>query len=430
MKKILLSAIIAFLAINLGLYAQDTAQTEPKIKLELVWEKGGNFRSNFVFLDEEGYNPFSSMCKNSTKAIENKRMLYIGEGKIQFLQGNDLKSTNTIDLGYSPRAEISKNGKNIVVVNPVHKIGDLIEPTDGGTGEPTIQKIVHQEGEPAILRLFNSNGELLAEDTVGLPSDIYPLGNDKVVILEYGEWSHIEVYCRNGMRFKKVQEYDGYFLDYSEDGNYAVISVKPYEEKKRVIIDNNGNEYLVYYNEKVPWRGFISPQGNYIAEVTRGKYIVIFDKRGNVIAEHHVQGIGNYHGFFSLDERYLCITPGRWRVYFLKTETGELISEYLDSDTTAGFQAIAISSEPVLFFVGSTIVDPVINRRGLFTTADRGLYIFNSDGLLIEKLRDVFSGAGFGSPLMSAALWCKDNYLLVGTPTKCYLYRILQGGEK
>jgi hypothetical protein len=39
MRRLFLSSIIAFLAISLRLYAQDTAQAEPKVKLELVWEK-------------------------------------------------------------------------------------------------------------------------------------------------------------------------------------------------------------------------------------------------------------------------------------------------------------------------------------------------------------------------------------------------------
>jgi len=38
MKKFILTAIIALMAIN-GLYAQDTAQAKPQVKLELMWEK-------------------------------------------------------------------------------------------------------------------------------------------------------------------------------------------------------------------------------------------------------------------------------------------------------------------------------------------------------------------------------------------------------
>lgn len=458
MKNILISTIIALMAVSIGLYAQEkekaqeeSIQTEEVnpvqkdeafsngVTLELVWEKEiptkvkdwWPYMSNFIFLDEEGYNLFSSISKGSTRALENKRMLYLNEGKIQFLQGDNLKPKETIDLGYSPRAEISKNGMNIVVVNPVHKIGDLIEPTDGGAGEPTIQKIVHQEGEPAILRLFNSNGELLGEDTIGLPSDIYPLGNDKIVVLDYGEWSHIEVYRRNGTQFEKVQEYDGYFLDYSEDGSYALVAIDPHGKNERVIIDNEGQEALRYHHDKKAWRGFVSPKGNYIAEVTRGQYIVLFDKNGNAIAEHQVQGTGNYHASFSHDEKYFCVTPGPWRVYFLKTQTGKLLSEYVDPDTTSHFQSIAISSNPVLFFIGFSFFDP-IRRSGMFTTTDRGLFIFDSNGLLIVRHNEVFSGKGFGTHLHSAALWCNvgGNYLLVGTPTKCYLYRILKRGEK
>jgi hypothetical protein len=421
MRRLFLSITIALMALNIGLYAQgkDTAHQEPKVKLELVWEKEipikvkdwWPYMSNFVFLDEEGYNLFSSMSKGSIKAIENKRMLYIGEGKIQFLEGDELKRTKVIDLSNYPyhpfQVEISKNGRNIAVINRL----DLDVP---------------QEGNPAILRLFNSKGELLAEDTVGLPSDVYPLGNDKIVILEYGEWSHIEVYRRNGTRFEKVHEYDGYFLDYSEDGNYALISVDPYGKKERVIIGNNGEEMLKYQYDKVPWRGFISPKGNYIAEVTRGKYIVIFDKRGNVIAEHQVEGIGNYYAVFSLDEQFFVTTPGPQIIYFIETMTGRIVWKYEDVDKQSFFQILTILPRATLLFAGYSKYDPSYREMPEYTS-DKYVYLFDATGVVVQKIGP-FDSKGFfdqWNVVTPVILNADSEFILMQVPNKLYLYRII-----
>ncbi|MGQ9702679.1 MAG: hypothetical protein ACUVQT_09555 [bacterium] len=416
-KLFLLATIIAFLA--MGLYGQekDTVQGESTVKLALVWEKEIAIRvkdwwpymSNFVFLDEEGYNLFSSMSKGSTKAIENKRMLYIGEGKIQFLEGNELKQTKVIDLGNHPyhpfQVEISKNGRNIAVINRL----DLDIP---------------QEGAPAILRLFNSNGELLGEDTVGLPSDIYPLGNDKIVILEYGEWSHIEVYRRNGTQFDKVQEYDGYFLDYSEDGSYALISVDPHGKNERVIINKDGQEALRYHHDKKAWRGFISPKGNYIAEITRGKYIVIFDKRGNVISEHKVEGAGNYWAVFSADEQFFATTPGPQKIYFFRTTNGKIVWQYTDSDRQSLFQTLLILCERNLLFAGFSKFDPTYQSLTEYTT-DKFVYLFDTTGKVIQKIGP-FDSEGFyeqWSVVTPVVFTLKNELILVQVPGRLSVYK-------
>lgn len=428
MTKVCISTIIILMAINIGLYAQDNAEHADtlsiqagELRLELVWEKEillkikdwWPYMSNFIFLDEDGYNLFSSASKSSAEEMEHKKLIYIQNNKIHFLKGDNLIQTKAIDLGYSSRSEISKNGRNIIVINPIRE-GDH-----------------YQEGEPAMMMLFDSHGKMLGEDTVGLPSDIFPLGNDKIIVLEYGEWSEVVVFRLMGNEFVEIRKYDGYFLDYAEDGSCALISIDPYGKKERVVIDSNGTEMLRYHFDKPAWRGFISPKGNYFVEVTRGKYIVLFDRNGSVIDQHHVQGIGNYFASFSPDEYYLCVTPGAWRVYFLKTQTGELISEYTDPDSTSGFQSIAISAEPTFFFIGSSIIDPV-NWSSIYTNEKRGMYIFNEDGLLVGKNRNIFTGKGFVTHLHSAALRCdaSGEYLLAETPSKCYLFKLLIGRIK
>ena len=107
MKKILLSAIIAFLAINLGLYGQDTAQVEQKVKLELVYKKD----FNELMVGAEGFPPpeIKQILKDKDIPQEDKdwllnslrieiarreRVLYTNDGKAIKLP-DDLQSIST-----------------------------------------------------------------------------------------------------------------------------------------------------------------------------------------------------------------------------------------------------------------------------------------------------------------------------------------------
>jgi hypothetical protein len=107
MKKLFLSSIIAFLAISLGLYAQDTAQAEPKVKLQLVYKKD----FNEMTVGPEGFPPpeIKQLLKDKDIPQEDKewllnslrieiarrkKVLYTNDGKAIKLP-DDLQSIST-----------------------------------------------------------------------------------------------------------------------------------------------------------------------------------------------------------------------------------------------------------------------------------------------------------------------------------------------
>jgi len=91
MKRLFLSAIIAFLAINLGLYAQekDTVQVEPEVKLELVWEK------EF----ESPVSDFSLTEMNSIPVLK----VVVTTDKVQILTGKNVKEIVTKSIRLSEK---------------------------------------------------------------------------------------------------------------------------------------------------------------------------------------------------------------------------------------------------------------------------------------------------------------------------------------
>jgi len=200
-----------------------------------------------------------------------------------------------------------------------------------------------------------------------------------------------------------------------------------------VVIDGEGREESRYICPR-PFRGgYLSPRGNYIAEVTAGKYVMIYDRGGRLIAEHHVQGRGNYYAAFSPDEKYLCVTPGPWRVYFFETETGEMLWEYVD--TLSRYRFVAPSRGGEYVFVSSTLFHPT--NLTLQEMADKFLLVFNKEGQLLNK---TFVSSVKNSAEIEFYRWKAlappikithdGKYLLVRLPSKLLLYKIVSNGLK
>ena len=206
-----------------------------------------------------------------------------------------------------------------------------------------------------------------------------------------------------------------------------------------VVIDGEGREESRYICPR-PFRGgYLSPRGNYIAEVTAGKYVMIYDRGGRLIAEHHVQGRGNYYAAFSPDEKYLCVTPGPWRVYFFETKTGKMLWEYVDTSEMTHFSSAAILSSLHLVFAGRSeaILKPgqfkgsidELNRRVIENeTKDRSVYLLANGHLM--RVLGPFPGKGYGTQLQAPDLRISkdEKFLLVTTPSEFFIYDINTGG--
>jgi WD40 repeat protein len=408
MRRLFLSITIALMALNIGLYAQgkDTAHQEPKVKLELVWEKEiPEGVKDFVFLDENGYNVFSVQCKNPEKALKEKRILMVQDGKLRYFEGDEMKIVKEVALR-GGSITISKNGHNLATI-------EGLERDPSGKGGFV--------NKPAILRLYNWKGEELASTQI-LPEeweyiDIYPLGNDNMVIVSMvggeGLYYGIEIYVKRDKNLTKVfsNKNVSWLVDYDENGERALLVV---ENKEMVLFNGSGEEDIRYICPRPYRKGFLSPRGNYIVEITAGKYVMIFDYNGKLIAEHHVQGQGNYYAAFSPDEKYLLVSPGFRKIYLFETKSGNLVWEYAHPDDRPSFFPGAVTPDGEFSFV---IYTPSKEEN-------KWIWIFNKKGKVINELGPL-NFSGYSVPVFYLL---QTQELLVKLPSKFIVYHIVSTG--
>jgi len=422
MLLVLLALVFIYPMISIG-------AEKDSINLKLVWEKEiPQGVKDFVFLDENGYNVFSVQCKNPEKALKEKRILVVQGNKLVWYEGDEMRVVKEMTIGKGSSNEnkvvISKNGRNIAILN--------------GLYVPTIKDKDYDEykgtyrNQLATLRLLNWKGEELAR-TQFSPGhldyiDLFSLGNDSTVILNLsggeGLYYTVWMFLRNGSELKKVFSSDGYIWTYAENGSIMLVSEL---KKKRLIMDGSGKNVggFSYSNPRGNYWAGISPKGNYIAEVTTGKSVVIHNKYGTLISEHHVQGQGNYYGAFSPDEKYLCMTPGPWRVYFFETKTGKMLWEYTHPDSFVLYMKVAVSSQDGYAFVYSQpwscpSPDRGINPKPLLS--EKSIHIFDKKGNLINLFK-------IGDKISSLKITNDGEYLMVHLPSKLQLYNIIRGGK-
>lgn len=451
MKELLLATIIALMAVSSGLYAQEkeTAQIEPlpvgqtdEITLELVWEKeipslikdDWPYPGDLVFLDEDGYNVFSSQCKDPEKALKDKRILMIHDGKIKWLEGDELKVVKDIQIseGSSPnssKAVISKNGRNIAIIEGMerYKYEEIIE-NNVQNKNPGDFKNTH-----ATIRLFNWKGEELASTQFPLWGyiDLYPLGNDQTVILNLesgeGRFHGVKILLNEGKNLVEVfsNEESSAFIDYSEDGRRLLLII---ENQWMGVFNDLGKEECRYICPR-PFRGgYLSPKGNYIIEHTAGEYLMIYDRKGKLIKE---QQVPCRYVAFSPNEKYLCITPGPKRVYLLEAENGKIIWEYINSESR--YRSAAVTPQGDYIFLSSTLFHPT--NLTLQEMADKSLIVFNREGQILNKSivssvktseeLEFYRWESIAPPIRVTP---DGKFLLVRLPNRLLLYHIADSG--
>ncbi len=425
MKRILLvllSLVFIYPAIIIG-------ADRDSVSVNLVWEKEiPEGSTNFVFLDENGYNVFSVQCKDPEKALKEKRILTVQGNKLVWYEGDAMRVVKEMAIGKGSSNEnkvvISKNGRNIAILN--------------GLYVPTIKDKDYDEykgtyrDQLATLRLLNWKGEELAR-TQFSPGHldyiiISPAGNDRTIALNMGSgeglFRELKVFSKLGKDLKEIFSKSGSGGEYSEDGSTMFCTIAG---RGRVIFDTEFNEIgnFQYHPNRGDYWARISPKGNYIAEVTTGKSVVIHNKYGTLISEHHVQGQGNYYGAFSPDEKYLCMTPGPWRVYFFETKTGKIIWEYTHQDSFILYMKVAVSSQDGYAFVYSQpwscpSPDRGINPKPLLS--EKSIHIF-------DKKRNLINLFKIGDKISSLKTTKNGQYLMVRLPSKLQLYNIIRGGK-
>ena len=395
------------------------------VNLKLVWEKEiPQGVKDFVFLDENGYNVFSVQCKDPEKALKEKRLLMVQGNKLAWYKGDEMRVVKEMTIGKGTSNEnkvvISKNGRNIAILN--------------GLYVPTIKDKDYYEykgtyrDQLATLRLLNWKGEDLAR-TQFSPGHldyitIFPLGDDSTIVINFegseGHFSQMTIYRRSGSLLNHIKAFNDLLWDYSEDGQRMIGVVNG----EMTILSNDGIIKASYHYRPLR-KVWISPTGKYVAQLGSGKYIGIFDNRGKLISEHHVQGRGNYYGAFSPDEKYLCMTPGPWRVYFFETKTGKMVWEYTHPDSFVLYMKVAVSSQDGYAFVYSQpwscpSPDRGINPKPLLS--EKSIHIFDKKGNLINLFK-------IGDKISSLKITSDGEYLMVRLPSKLQLYNIIKGGK-
>ncbi|MCD6086982.1 MAG: hypothetical protein J7K11_03355 [Candidatus Hydrothermae bacterium] len=404
MRRIISAMIITLVVVASGLYAGegDTSQREPGIKLELIWEAEiPEGVQKVVFLDEKGYNVFSVQCEDPEGALRDKRVLMVEGGRLRYCEGEGMRLVREVELRGGHIA-ISKNGRNIVTIEGLER--DTMK--EGGYID-----------KPAVLRLYRWDGEELGEVEISPGGweyiDLYPLGNDRTVLMHLaggeGLYNGIEVLVRHGERLEEeiTDLESSWVVDYAESGERALVVLR---NRYMVVIDGEGREESRYICPR-PFRGgYLSPRGNYIAEVTAGKYVMIYDRGGRLIAEHHVQGPGNYYAAFSPDEKYLCVTPGFRKIYFFETQTGKLIWEYTYPDDRPSFFPGDVAPEGEFTFM-------------VFTPSkeeSKWIRVFDKGGKVVGKLGPL-DFSGYSLPVRYVG---QVQQLFVRLPSRMFLYRL------
>jgi WD40 repeat protein len=407
MKRIslvLLALVFIYPAIIIG-------AEKDSISLNLVWEKEiPQGVKDFVFLDENGYNVFSVQCKDSEKALKEKRLLMVQGNKLVWYEGDAMRVVKEMAIGKGSSNEnkvvISKNGRNIAILN--------------GLYTPTIKDKDYDEykgtyrDQLATLRLLNWKGEELAR-TQFSPGHldyitIFPLGDDSTIVMNFegseGYFSQMNIYRRSGSLLNHSKSFNDLLWDYSEDGQRMIGVVSG----EMTILSNDGIIKASYHYRPLR-KVWISPTGKYVAQLGAGKYIGIFNNRGKIISEHHVQGQGNYYGAFSPDEKYLCITPGPWRVYLFENKTGKMIWDYteLNPDSFSFFFSPIVSNKGIVF-IGSSKWNPLSVLSS--AKSDKTIYLLNN---------------WHPTPLLR--ITPDGQYLMVRLPSKLQLYNIIRGGK-
>jgi len=342
-------------------------------------------------------------CEDPEGALRDKRVLMVEGDRLRYYEGEGMELVREVELS-GGHVVVSKNGRNIVTIE--------------GLERDTMKEGSYID-KPAVLRLYRWDGEELGEVEIS-PGGweyiyLYPLGNDRTVLMHLaggeGLYNGVEVLVRHGGRLEEeITDLEGsWVVDYAESGERALVVLR---NRYMVVIDGEGREESRYICPRSFRGGYLSSRGSYIVEVTAGKYVMIYDRGGRLIAEHHVQGPGNYYAAFSPDEKYLCVTPGFRKIYFFETQTGKLIWEYTYPDDRPSFFPGDVAPEGEFTFM-------------VFTPSkeeSKWIWVFDKGGKVVGKLGPL-DFSGYSLPVRYVG---KVQQLFVRLPSRMFLYRLVK----
>jgi len=384
MKKILLSAIIAFLAINLGLYGQDTAQVEQKVKLELVYKKD----FNELMVGAEGFPPpeIKQILKDKDIPQEDKdwllnslrieiarreRVLYTNDGKAIKLP-DDLQSIST-----------SQNLKYMIVYAAHTDYGGLTADEVKKLREDWLDAYKRYSQWQTRYEKAEENTRRAFMDSMHYWLKISDSLNECIRLTERNKKEYKKFICMETASGRVLWEKENMdrHIHISNDGKTTIVVPGGF------ILNTTAFFYDEFGNEVKKVDGFYTPRGSYgvsadgelFAIVTRKSredtltmWIKAYDKRGNFLWETEVVGnwtatnpcfaVSPHHGYvvaslmgihwwredytyllqnsggviakydfcvevptYSMDDKYLILISNKDTLYFIETKGGAIL---------------------------------------------------------------------------------------------------------
>ena len=296
MKKLFISAIIALMAINLGLYAQGKDTTQAKIKLELVWEKefpepvpgkvyGGI--ADVAFDKNRGglFCPTVVVTGNSENARE---IIYFDS------TGKEIK---TRKLKEWTQVRISSNGKYMAIMHPDKYDKEFYY------GPVDIETISGKK----VKRLGGVYGTWWW---------LSPKGNE-IIMKEI--WTDDDIYYFRGTPGKVKANLT------KKEGDFTIFDGKP-----AIKWTGTENKYLQIGNKRVT----ASPDGKYVViskYVPKGKsyvnHLLLYAKDGMLLKDFDLNIKGSLRRKFSSDSRYLVASVENL-VFLIDVEKRKILWRY------------------------------------------------------------------------------------------------------
>ena len=397
MKKILLSAIIAFLAI--GLYAQDTAQVEPKVKLELVWKKEFEYPgADFIIdINEEGEPKIKVIAFIKEQGKESLIRFMDKKGKL-------LRETRGNAEYYGSRVLISKDGEYIGISSVAKGDPEFIYEVDFDVYDKDGNYVWGQKGMNVRPFRLLSDATILSYEGFG--------------------WQKFTLHNKNGLidSISPIQAEGTGACDISKN-NYIVFNVHDVNRNEGYVVLYNGIGKEIWH-KKFDWRHtskvVISDYGEYIAAIgksSEGRMLSIISHKGDLLWQFHS---GNcYYMDFSPESKYFVAGINLNEICLFESATGRILWKYKLSDKRSFFSiAVSNNGEFVTAADGG-------GRRELPSGDTSTIYLFDKKGnivwqkdLKIQKERAPhvrFTDDG--------------KYLIICNSNKLYCYKIAGGGQ-
>jgi|GEM_PF-2111407 len=366
MKRILFLAIVAFLAGNLGLYGQekDTAQIEPKVKLELVWEK-------------EFGSPVVDFAIENDKQDESYVSVVIIGGEVLII---NKKGTITKELSGIEK----KLGKG--------EVSNIFRLSESGTYIIQLWGYAY-DGETKESRayVYDLKGNLLWQ-TKNIapfqfrylaPNGEYFLGGSRSLTILWGD--------KKG-NTKVIKRFDdsnadlttGYTAFSGNSEYWATNYGLPWQGARLRVFKSNGIEKWHTYPAYHRGAGevAISTKGKYVGAIGYEHGIstctfFLFDISGQLLWEKRVDGT-NYRILFPISDDFVALINAIGHINLFETLSGNLITEiripydfsiYQDISASIPMIPVSISKDGKYIAIGARRI--ITNEDYLFIIIDK-----------------------------------------------------------